>query len=114
MKRFRSFIRQCLRECPFRLRCSILAMSVLLDYLLPFTAGTTEADWAGVRPSSGAAASDPPSTLETSKTPLLADVAAPEDGRTPVVRPRCAHHHCRSVFVVDATPTSRRCFTRPL
>ena len=51
---------------------------------------TTEGDWAGVRPSSGAAASDRPSTLETSKTPLLADVAAPEDGRTPVVRPRCA------------------------
>ena len=44
-------------------------------------------DWAGVRPSSGAAASAPPSTPESSETPLLAGVAAPEDGRTPAVRP---------------------------
>ena len=50
----------------------------------------------GVRPSSGAAGSDPPSVLESSDIPLLADVAAPEDGRTPaqslwvVARARCA------------------------
>ena len=49
--------------------------------------GFAEADQAGVRPSSGAAASDPPSTLESSETQLLADVAAPEDGRTPAARP---------------------------
>ena len=50
-------------------------------------ADTTGGDWAGVRPSSGAAASAPPRTLECSETPLRVDVAAPEDGRTPVTRP---------------------------
>ena len=49
-------------------------------------AGTTEGDWAGVRPSPGAAAFDLLRTLQTSATLLLADVAAPEDGRTPVLR----------------------------
>ena len=38
----------------------------------------------GERPSSGAAGSELSSTIETSKTPLLSDVAAPEDGRSPV------------------------------
>ena len=42
-----------------------------------YLGGTT-----GVRPSPGAAGSDTPSTLESSGTPLLVDVAAP-DGRTP-------------------------------
>ena len=37
----------------------------------------------GVHPSSGSAGSDPPSMLESSEAPLPADVAAPEDGRTP-------------------------------
>jgi hypothetical protein len=41
-------------------------------------------DWAGVRPSSGAAASDLPGALEDPKTSLLADLAAPGDGRTPL------------------------------
>src|SRR5450756_1571830 len=44
----------------------------------------------GVRPSSGAARSTRPRTLESSETPLLPGVAAPEDGRTPVARPRRA------------------------
>ena len=39
----------------------------------------------GVRPSSGAAASDWSSALGNSATPLFADVAAPGDGRTPAV-----------------------------
>jgi hypothetical protein len=37
----------------------------------------------GVRPSSGAAASDSHSTSESSRAPLSADVVAPGDGRTP-------------------------------
>ena len=41
-------------------------------------AGTT-----GVRPSPGAASSNPPSRLKSSVTPLVANVAAPGDGRTP-------------------------------
>jgi transcription-repair coupling factor (superfamily II helicase) len=41
----------------------------------------------GVRPSPGAAASDPLSTPENPKTPLPADVAAPGDGRTPAAGP---------------------------
>jgi hypothetical protein len=51
---------------------------------------------AGVRPSSGAAGSDPSSALESAEPPLLAGVAAPEDGSTPaqppwmVVPARCA------------------------
>ena len=61
-------------------------------------AGTTEGNWAGVRPSSGAAGSDPLSTLESSEMPLLGDVAAPEDGRTPVVPPRYAQRLVGSVF----------------
>jgi NADH-quinone oxidoreductase subunit C len=40
-----------------------------------------------VRPSSGAAGFDPAVTLETPDTPLLATVAAPEDGRTPAPQP---------------------------
>jgi len=39
----------------------------------------------GVRPLSGAAGSGLASTLGSSKPPRLVDVAAPEDGRTPVV-----------------------------
>jgi hypothetical protein len=39
-----------------------------------------------MRPSSGAACSDVPGTLKGSETPLLADVAAPEDERIPMVR----------------------------
>ena len=38
----------------------------------------------GVRPSSGAAASDLPGTCESAETPFLSNHAAPEDGRTPV------------------------------
>ena len=45
----------------------------------------TEGDWVGVRPSSGAAALDLPGALECFETLSLADVAAPEDGRTPAV-----------------------------
>lgn len=46
-------------------------------------AGTTASD------SASGAASDPPSTPETSKVPLLTDAAVHEDGHTPVVRPKC-------------------------
>jgi len=46
---------------------------------------TTDRQSAGVRPSSGAAISDPLSALEDTDTSLLADVAAPEDGRTPIL-----------------------------
>jgi hypothetical protein len=55
---------------------------LLSDHPAPLGAhlcGTT-----GVRPSPGAASSDPASTCEKSKTPLLPNHAAPEDGRTPV------------------------------
>jgi hypothetical protein len=45
---------------------------------------------AGVRPSSGAASSDLPGTLENLKEPLSPDVAAPEDGRTPDLMCACA------------------------
>ncbi|MCX6921938.1 MAG: hypothetical protein NT154_01775, partial [Verrucomicrobia bacterium] len=41
----------------------------------------------GVRPSSGAVSSISPSVLENTKAPLLTDVAAPEDGRTPAQLP---------------------------
>ena len=41
----------------------------------------------GVRPSSGAAGSNSPSGTESSHTKLLADVAAPGDGRTPAAPP---------------------------
>jgi 3-hydroxy acid dehydrogenase / malonic semialdehyde reductase len=41
----------------------------------------------GARPSSGAAASASTSTPESFQAPLLADVAAPEDGRTPAQSP---------------------------
>jgi thiamine-monophosphate kinase len=41
----------------------------------------------GVRPSSGAAGSAPPSTPKVPGAPLLADVATPEDGRTPAQSP---------------------------
>jgi transcription-repair coupling factor (superfamily II helicase) len=51
--------------------------------------GFAESDRPGVRPSSGAAASDLPSTLESPETSLPADVAAPGDGRTPEARPAC-------------------------
>jgi hypothetical protein len=56
-------------------------LSILYFFINPSTAhlyGTT-----GVRPSPGAAGSESPSTLESTKTPLLPDVAAPGDGRTP-------------------------------
>jgi Protein of unknown function (DUF2752) len=49
----------------------------------PFKADCPPIFACGVRPSPGAASSDPPSALESSERPLLADVAAPEDGRTP-------------------------------
>jgi hypothetical protein len=39
----------------------------------------------GVRPSSGAASPDSPGTPENDAHPLRADIAAPEDGRTPSV-----------------------------
>ena len=42
-----------------------------------------------MRPSPGAAGFPPASTLESIETLLLADVAAPGDGRTPAVRSRC-------------------------
>src|ERR1035441_6003266 len=45
---------------------------------------------AGVPPSSGAAVIAPPSTPERPETILSSEVAAPEDGRTPAVRPECA------------------------
>jgi hypothetical protein len=38
----------------------------------------------GERPSSGAADSAPAGAVQSSQTPLLADVAAPKDGRTPM------------------------------
>jgi acetyl-CoA synthase len=47
-------------------------------------ATTTGGNGAGVRPSPGAASSAASSTLESSKTPLTANVAAPGDGRTPI------------------------------
>ena len=40
--------------------------------------GFAEGDRTGARPSSGAAASDPPNTLESSEPKLPADLAAPE------------------------------------
>ena len=49
----------------------------------------TQGDRAGVRPSSGAAASESPSPQETSETTLLSNAAAPEDGRTPAVGTGC-------------------------
>jgi transcription-repair coupling factor (superfamily II helicase) len=52
--------------------------------------GFAEGEQAGVRPSSGAATSDPPSMLESSETKLDTDIAAPEDGRTPVTPPGSA------------------------
>ena len=57
---------------------------------VPLAVTTTEGDCAGVRPSSGAAGSDSPKTLESCETPLLADIAAPGDGRTPGVWLRSA------------------------
>ena len=45
---------------------------------------TTGGNGAGVRASSGAARSNPPSAPAISKTPLRANVAAPGDGRTPL------------------------------
>jgi nifR3 family TIM-barrel protein len=39
----------------------------------------------GVRPSPGAAAYEQPADLDSSRTPPIGDVSAPEDGRTPVV-----------------------------
>ena len=44
----------------------------------------------GVPPSAGAAAFGLASTVGSSKPPLIADLAAPEDGRTPVAPPRHA------------------------
>ena len=49
--------------------------------------GLAEDGRGGGRPSSGAAASDSPSTLEDSDNGLHAGLAAPEDGRPPPVRP---------------------------
>jgi transcription-repair coupling factor (superfamily II helicase) len=49
--------------------------------------GFTEGEPARVRPSSTAAASDSPSTLENSDTGLHAGLAAPEEGRTPAAKP---------------------------
>ena len=34
MKHITSFLRNCVRECPFRFRCTIMAMSVLLAAIL--------------------------------------------------------------------------------
>src|ERR1017187_5740978 len=48
----------------------------------------------GVRPSPGAAGSDPPATLEHCETLLSADVAAPGDGRTPAQSPLVGHAGC--------------------
>jgi PAS domain S-box-containing protein len=56
-------------------------------------AGTpAEADPAGVRPSSGTAGSNSLSPLDSFEPPLTALLAAPEDGRTPVVRLRSIPH----------------------
>jgi hypothetical protein len=45
----------------------------------------TEGDGAGVRPFSGRASSGPPNSLESSKTPPLADAAASGDGSAPML-----------------------------
>src|SRR6266571_4013915 len=46
--------------------------------------------WVGVRPSSGAASSARSVAPGLSRAPSPSFVAAPEDGRTPVVPARCA------------------------
>ena len=57
---------------------------------VPFKADRPPIFACGVRPSSGAAISDPSSALQSSERPLLAGVAAPEDGRTPPQYPPVA------------------------
>jgi transcription-repair coupling factor (superfamily II helicase) len=52
--------------------------------------GLAEGDQPGVRPSSGAAASDMTGLMKSSGTKLDTDVAAPGDGRTPVAPPGSA------------------------
>ena len=57
---------------------------------------TTEGHRAGVRPSSGAAASDLPSTLKSSETLLLADAGTTTEGHRAGVRPEANRSNSRS------------------
>ena len=67
-----------------------------------------EGDCAGVRPSSGAAASDPHSTLESSATSLFVDMTAPEGGRTPLEQISLATSIKRTKVWKTGTSTSGR------
>jgi hypothetical protein len=53
-------------------------------------ASTTEGEWAGVRPSPGAASSDLPDAFEHRESPVFEEIVAPGDGRTPVAQTRRA------------------------
>ncbi len=66
----------------------------------------------GVRPSPGAASSNLPGTLESSKTPLLSEIAAPEDGRTPTQAgpPVGGRRKMRPGRAVEGAPKKRVAF----
>src|ERR1017187_7248752 len=66
------------------LRCEYLKDPLGIDVTQPRLSWELRA---GVRPSSGAAGSDLPGTLESPYTTPQADIAAPEDGRTPAQPP---------------------------
>ena len=51
MKKLTSFLRSCVRECPFRFRCIIMAMSALLALMIILSLHTGCATTqAGMRP----------------------------------------------------------------
>jgi alpha-L-rhamnosidase len=84
------------------LRCEYLKDPLGIDVTQPRLSWELRA---GVRPSSGAAGSDLPGALESPYTTPHADVAAPEDGRTPVQSPaipRGVKQHAYQVLVASS------------
>src|ERR1039458_1245453 len=84
------------------LRCEYLKDPLGIDVTRPRLSWELRA---GVRPSSGAAGSDLPGALVSPYTTPHADVAAPEDGRTPAQSPaipRGVKQHAYQVLVASS------------
>src|ERR1017187_5945153 len=75
--------------------------------------GSETRDWIGVRPSPGAAGTELSGTLAYCETPLFAEVAAPGDGRTPVVPARCAPVSLDFMELVAFTAHDKTIWARP-